>query len=204
MIDPDEPLPSTLEQMERQASENREERMQVQKRQQEQEKVLKAFTNPWLVGMETVMAECNRRLEGTEDAEMRAVLMSLLEINSNNLRLFHQKQGALGKQEALTERKKLCLERGLVEKSCVDCIVLFLARDCSWPVSVQGTTVPVSLCCLRHREARKAPTTMTRKKTMTKCACHRKQKRFPTSLRLTFRVHCHPSRWVETREKARV
>ena len=129
MIDPDEPLPSTLEQIERQASENREERMQVQKRQQEQEKVLKAFTNPWLVGMETEMAECNRRLEGTEDAEMPAVLMSFLEINSNKVRLFHQNQGALGKQEALTERKKLCLEHGLVEKSCVDCIVLSLARD---------------------------------------------------------------------------
>ena len=121
-MDPDEPLPSTLEQMEQQASEKREERMQVQKRQQEQEKARKAFTNPWLIGMETQMAECNRRLEGTENAEMRAVLTSLLEININKLRLFHQNQGTLGKHEALTERKKLCLERGLVEKSCVDCI----------------------------------------------------------------------------------
>ena len=68
------------------------------------------------------MAECNKRLKGTEDAEMQAVLMSLLEINCNKLRLFHQNQGTLGTQEALTERKKLCLERGLVEKSCVDCI----------------------------------------------------------------------------------
>ena len=131
VIDPDEPLPSTLEQMEQQASEKREERMQVQKRQQEQEKARKAFTNPWLVGMETEMAECNRRLEGTEDAEMRAVLTSLLEINSNKLRLFHQNQGTLGKHEALTERKKLCLERGLVEKSCVDCI-----RDVFSPLPV--------------------------------------------------------------------
>jgi len=68
------------------------------------------------------IAECNRRLVGTEDAEMRAVFMSLLEINSNKLRVFHQNQGTLGKQEALAEGKKLCLERGLVEKSCVDCI----------------------------------------------------------------------------------
>lgn len=122
VIDPDEPLPSTLEQMERQASEKREERIQAQRRQKEQEKAREAFTNPWLVGMETEMAECNRRLEGTEDAEMRAVLTSLLEINSNKLRLFHENQGTLGRQEALTERKKICLERGLVEKSCVDCI----------------------------------------------------------------------------------
>lgn len=68
------------------------------------------------------MAECNRGLEGTEDAEMQAVLTSLLEINSNKLRLFHEDQGTLGQQEALKERKKMCLERGLVDKSCVDCI----------------------------------------------------------------------------------
>ena len=88
VIDPNEPLPSTLEQMERPAIEKRKERIQAQKKQQEQENARMAFTNPWL--------------EGTEDAEMRAVLMSLLEINSNKLRLFHQKQGTLGTQEALT------------------------------------------------------------------------------------------------------
>ena len=88
---------------------------------------------------------------------MRAMLMSFLEINSNKLRLFHQNQGTLRKHEALTEKKKLCLERGLVEKSCVDCI-----RDVFSPLPV-------------------------------KCACHRNQKRHPTSLRLTSRVHRHPS-----------
>ena len=65
VVDPDEPLPSTLEKLERQASEKREERIQAQRRQQEQEKAREAFTNPWLVGMETEMAECNRRLQGT-------------------------------------------------------------------------------------------------------------------------------------------
>ena len=59
-------------------------------------------------------------LEGTEDAEMRAVLTSLLEINSNKLRLFHENQGTIGSQGALKERKKMCVERGLVEESCVD------------------------------------------------------------------------------------
>jgi len=78
VTDPDEPLPSTLEQMERQASDEREERKQEQQRQRKQEKARKAFSNHWLVRMEAEMAECNRRLEGTEDAEMRAVLMSLL------------------------------------------------------------------------------------------------------------------------------
>ena len=51
------------------------------------------------------MAECNRQLEGTEDAEMRAVLTSMLKIKSNKLRLVHENQGTLGQQEALIERK---------------------------------------------------------------------------------------------------
>ena len=120
VIDPDEPLPSTLQQMERRATEKREEQLQAQRKQQEKARAKEAFTNPWLIGMETEMAQCNRQLEGTED-EMQAVLTSLLEINSNKLRLFHENQGTLG-QEALKERKKMCLERGLVDKSCVDCI----------------------------------------------------------------------------------
>ena len=45
--------------------------------------------------------------------------------------MFHQNQGTLGKQEALAERKKLCLEGGLVEKSYVDCI-----RDVFSPLPV--------------------------------------------------------------------
>ena len=51
--------------------------------------------------METEMAEFNRQLEGTEDAKMQAMLMSLLEIKSNKLCLFHENQGMLGQQEAL-------------------------------------------------------------------------------------------------------
>ena len=53
---------------------------------------------------------------------MRSVLMSLLEINSNKLRLFQENQGTLALTEALTERKKMCLAHGLVEKPCVDSI----------------------------------------------------------------------------------
>ena len=70
VIDPDEPLLLTLEQMEQQATKRREERIQAQRKQQEKEQAREAFTNPWLIAMETGMAECNRRLEGTQDAEM--------------------------------------------------------------------------------------------------------------------------------------
>ena len=66
--------------MEQRAMEKREEGIQAQRKEQEKEQAREAFTNPWLIGMETRMTECNRQLEGTEDAEMRAVLTSMLEI----------------------------------------------------------------------------------------------------------------------------
>ena len=66
------------------------------------------------------MAECNWQLEKTTDPEMRAVLMSLLEINSDKLQAFHENHGLLGLRVAVEERKKHCLERGWVEPACVD------------------------------------------------------------------------------------
>ena len=91
--------------MEQRAMKKREEGIQAQRKEQEKEQAREAFTNPWLIGMETRMAECNRQLEGTEDFEMRAVLTSMLEIDSNKLRLFHENQGTRGRQEALIKRK---------------------------------------------------------------------------------------------------
>lgn len=111
VIDPDEPLPSTQKEMERQACEKREERIQAQKKTTGTRKSEKGIYQSLACRNGNGNAECNRRLEGTEDTEMPTVLMSLLEINSNKLRLLYQNQGTLGKQEALTERKKLCLER---------------------------------------------------------------------------------------------
>ena len=57
MIDPDEPLLLTLERMEQRVIEKREEWIQVQRKQQKKEQVREAFTNPWLIGMETEVAE---------------------------------------------------------------------------------------------------------------------------------------------------
>ena len=75
------------------------------------------------------MAECNWRFERTKDAEMRAALKSLLEIDSDKLRTFHQGQGSLGLQLAVEERKKLCLQRGWVEPACAN-----LVRDVYSPL----------------------------------------------------------------------
>ena len=77
------------------------------------------------------MSEHSKRVERMKDAGERAVLHSVLEINSNKLHLFHEGQGTLRFQEAVTERKKMCLERGLVERACVGCI-----RDVFSPLPV--------------------------------------------------------------------
>ena len=49
VIDPDEPLPLTLDQLEQPAIEKREERIQAQRKQQKKEQVREAFTNRWLI-----------------------------------------------------------------------------------------------------------------------------------------------------------
>ena len=104
--DPDEPLPASLEQREQQAIQERNERLAAQKLREDEEKVRRAFENPQLEIIEKEMAEYNWRLEKTQlDANMRATLQSLLEINSDKLRGFHQNHGTLGMQLAVQERK---------------------------------------------------------------------------------------------------
>ena len=83
--------------------------------------------------MEKETAECNWRFERTEDAEMRAVLKSLLEIESDKLRALHKGQGSLGLQLAVEERTKLCLQRGWVEPACAN-----LVRDIYSPLPMIG------------------------------------------------------------------
>ena len=129
ITDPDCPLPPTLEQKHQQAIKDRNERLEAQKQREDREKVRRAFSNPWLENMEKEMAECNWRFERTKDAEMRAVLKSLMEIDSDKLRAFHQGQSSLGLQLAVEERKKLCLQHGWVEPACAN-----LVRDVYSPL----------------------------------------------------------------------
>ena len=129
---PDEPLPASLEQREQQAIYKRNERLAAQKLHEDEEKVRRAFVNAQLENMEKEMAEDNWRLEKTQlDANMRATLQSLLEINSDKLRGFHQNHGTLGMKLAVQERKKLCLKRGWVEEKVLD-----LVRDVFSPLPI--------------------------------------------------------------------
>ena len=130
--DPDVPLPASLEQREQQAIHERNERLAAQKLREDEEKVRRTFENAQLENMEKEMAEYNWRLEKTQlDANMRATLQSLLEINSDKLRGFHQNHGTLGMKLAVQERKKLCLKRGWVEEKVLD-----LVRDVYSPLPI--------------------------------------------------------------------
>ena len=131
IVDPDEQLPASLERKKEEALEHRRALRASKQQHENEERARQVYTNRWLLDMEKEMAEQSKRVELTTDGEERAVLHSLLEINSNKLRLFHEGQGTLRLQEAVQQRKRMCLERRLVERACVDCI-----RDVFSPLPV--------------------------------------------------------------------
>ena len=55
------------------------------------------------------------RLERGTDPDMSATLTSLLEIDCERLRTFHEKQVTLRLQMAMEKRKEICVKRGLVD-----------------------------------------------------------------------------------------
>ncbi|CAH3186367.1 unnamed protein product, partial [Porites evermanni] len=89
---PDELLPTDLARREQQALKDRAERLEKQRERDEQKKEKKAFSNPWLLEIEKEMAENNMCLERGTDPDMSATLGSLLEIDCEKLRTFHEKQ----------------------------------------------------------------------------------------------------------------
>ena len=156
------------------------------------------------------MSEHSKRVERIKDAGERAVMHSLLEINSNKSRLFHEGQGTLGLQEAVTKRKKICLERGVVERACVDCI-----RDVfsPLPVIVELASGSIDGNSVRHQPGVSLMFTPPQSENGAddneeddrRCTSRKDPKRLPTclptTLHSTFRVHRRPSLWPGPREK---
>ena len=94
---------------------------------QEQEKIRTAFGKPWLLTMEKEMAEQSER-----DEEERRVTQSLLEINCEKLRCYHERHGTLKLPAAQAKRKRLCHSNELVDRSYVN-----LIRDLFSPLPVR-------------------------------------------------------------------
>ena len=61
------------------------------------------------------MTENNVSLERGTNPDKSAMLTSLLEIDCEKLRAFHEKQGTLHLQMAMEKRKEICMKRGLVD-----------------------------------------------------------------------------------------
>lgn len=92
VTDPDEPLPACLERELENAIEARQKQREEKQHREEQEKIRKAFSNPWLFQMEKDMAEQSTRMVQPRDEEERQVMKSLLEINCDKLRSYHERQ----------------------------------------------------------------------------------------------------------------
>ena len=117
ITDPDSPLATPLERKKEKALQERSRQRELKKRREDEEKIKQAYENAWLINMEKEMAEQGRRMEETQDDDERAVMKSLLEINSNKPRLHHQGLGTLKLPDAVEKRKSFCLDNQLVEQS---------------------------------------------------------------------------------------
>ena len=75
-----------------------------------------AFQSPWLRNTERELNECMVTLESSIMPDMRDSMDALCEILEEKLKDHHNNLGTLGCQEALAERKKVCVELGLLRK----------------------------------------------------------------------------------------
>ena len=66
--------------------------------------------------MERELHECMVNLQTSLQPEMEASMMVLSEILKDKLKNHHRNLATLGRKEALSERKRLCTELGLLQK----------------------------------------------------------------------------------------
>ena len=109
ITDPDAPLPVHIEQAKEKKIQERTIQRESRQRRELEEKIKRAFGNPWLLQLEKEMADQSERMEDPTDEEERRLLQSLLEINCDKLRNYHERQGTLSLEAAVKERKRLSL-----------------------------------------------------------------------------------------------
>ena len=72
------------------------------------------FQSSWLKNTERELHECIVNLQSGLQPEMEASMMALSKILQDKLKNHHRNLGTLGCKEALSERKRLCTELGLL------------------------------------------------------------------------------------------
>ena len=110
--DPNEPLPTPIrndlaihKQMTARAD-----------RKEKKKRAREAFQSPWLRNTERELNECMVTLVSSITPDMRDSMDALREILEEKLKDHHNNLGTVGCQEALAERKKVCVELGLLRK----------------------------------------------------------------------------------------
>ena len=81
-----------------------------------QKRAKEVFQSSWLKNTERELCECTVKLQTSLQPDMEASMMALSEIILDNLKNHHRNVGTLGCKEALSERKRLCIELGLLQK----------------------------------------------------------------------------------------
>ena len=87
-------------------------------RKEKKKRAREAFQSPWLRNTERELNECLVTLESSITPDTRDSMDTLREILEEKLKDRHNNLGTrLGCQEALAERKKVCVELGLLRKT---------------------------------------------------------------------------------------
>lgn len=94
------------------------------------------FQSSWLKTTERELHECTVNLQTSIQPDMEATMMALSEIIQDKLKNHHRNLGTLGCREALSERKRLCTELGLLRKEDQEMI--------------KSLTEPLPLACTHH------------------------------------------------------
>ena len=108
--DPNEPLPTPINDL------AIHEQMKARADRKGKKRAREAFQSPWLRNTERELNECMVTLESSITPDMRDSMDALRETLEEKLKDHHNNLGTLGCQEALAERKKVCVELRLLRK----------------------------------------------------------------------------------------
>ena len=108
--DPNEPLPTPINDL------AIHEQMKARADRKGKKRAREAFQSPWLRNTERELNECMVTLESSITHDMRDSMDALRETLEEKLKDHHNNLGTLGCQEALAERKKVCVELRLLRK----------------------------------------------------------------------------------------
>ena len=85
--------------------------------QQRREKARLAFAGTWLRSTEKDLDECVEKYGRTDDPYMRSSLVAYQEVLSDKLKVHHQNLGTFNTDEAVSERRRVCVELGILREA---------------------------------------------------------------------------------------